>query len=699
MNKLETVYNPKMETTALENIKSKYSNFMYSLQTFSTVVSKLQGWKTFGLLEEFWIKPVHERANLESARVHDFKLNLEKMWGEYSKKELKSMANDLIHYDELGATTTKMKLIAMALNLGNEGNSSKLFSTRPVGVESTKPWNKQVVMDLLSNNLTKKDWQTVNKTWELINTLWPDLSSFHKEMTGFEPKKVEAAPFEVTLKNGEVIQMNGGYYPLKQDPRASLIAAARETEQGALYTEQNPSWKATTKTGHTKSRSNANYSISLDISLMNTHILDVIHDLYFRDIVADYRRVLNNKNFQETVRNKLGPEGLKSFQDQVANIANGESYKNVAMSGVEGIVDYLRKAGTKAAITFRVGVITQNAANVMLYPKSIDGFGIADTTTGIIKHGLMNYLPKAAFNWKAAREMREQIYELSPYMRDRRKSPDYTLNDIQSNMFSDKGKISEFGLGLLSASDDLTAIPMWKTAYEKKMADTNDSKQSAYYADSLIRSVNGSGRKYDVSPIIRSKKTTDKVMTAFYGFMNTEFNRWVKEAGIAVQTIDNAPRFLGFVASRMIGFVIASDLLAGKGPQEKDDPVAYYGAKIISYPLQLIPIARDVAPMIIDNSLGLNSFGYRPPIAFSSFDAIEKLASKSKAYVKKLDTGKGKIEGQDVVEASAKVASYLTGYPDQFNAWFFNAYDYWANGMDPDLKDMMKRRPNKKRDE
>lgn len=684
-----TAYNPKMEPGRWEQFKQGVSNYLYELQTFSTVISRLQGWKTFGSLEDFWIRPVHERANLESNRINQFKNELEKIWSAYSKKELKKMANDQVYYDEIGDNVSKMKLISMALNIGNEGNSSKLFGTRPVGVGGNKPWGQQTVIDLLSKNLDKRDWQTVQKLWDTVNSIWPDIAKFHAEMTGFEPQKVEHAPFDVTLPNGETIHMNGGYYPLKQDRNASLLAAQRESVDSPLYTEQNPAWKATTKTGATKQRTNAQYAIDLDPSLINQHIIDVVHDLYFRDLVSDYRRMLNNADFQGTVLNKLGPGGLKAFDSYVRNIANGEAYRNVGLEGLEKYVDYMRRAGTKAAITFRVGVITQNAANMVLYPKAIEGFGVADTSMAMIRHGLLNYLPKSAFNWKSAKQVRDEIYDISPYMRDRRKSPDYSLNDINNK----DNAISEFGIGLLSGSDDLIAVPMWKQAYEKKLAETGDSKQSAYYADSLIKAVNGSGRKYDVSPIMRSQSVTTKLFTSFYGFMNTELNRWIRESGIARQSVENWPRFAGFIASRAIVFTILSNLLAGKGPDDKDDPVAYWAGQFSTYPLQLIPMVRDIAPLAINSALGLQTYGYRNPIALSEFDNIYKTFSKASSY----GNGKGTPTGQDVAETIAKAASYGAGYPDQFNAWFFNLYDYYVNGMDPELEDIMKRRPKKER--
>jgi hypothetical protein len=702
MAKKETKYIPKMEPGRFEKTKQTLSNFYYQLQTFSTVISRLQGWKTFGSLEDFWIRPVHERANLESNRLNVFKTELEKVWNVYSKKERSRMNNDKIFYDEIGDSWTKNRLMAMALNLGNKGNSDKLFGTMPVGVDPSKTWDEQAVRNLLSKNLDSRDWKTVQNIWNLVNSVWPDLAKFHAEMTGFEPKKVENTPFDVSLPNGEVVHMDGGYYPLARDTKSTLIAAAREDANSPLYKDQNPAWKATTAQGYTKERTSLQYALSLDVSLINKHMVDVIHDLYFRDLVSDFRRTLNNQDFQNMVKSKTGPEGLRSFQEYVNTVASGETYRDAGFKGLESVVDYFRKAGTKAAISLRVGVITQNLANIVLYPKAVEGFGYFDTTMGLIRHGLFDYVPKSAFNWSAAKKVRDEIYNISPYMRDRRKTPDYSLNDLQTNLFNNglfikNRSLSEFSVGLLSGSDDLTAVPMWKQAYEKKLAETGDQKDAAYYADSLIKSVNGSGRKYDVAPIVRSSKVIDKVMSSFYSFMNTEFNRWVKEVNIAGESIVNKPRFIGFVASRMVVFTILSDLLAGKGPEDKEDPVSYYAGLMASYPLQMVPILRDVAPVVIDGVLGLHSYGYRQPIALSELENIVTAGSKVGSYINNKGKGKNKVNEQDIIESLSKAASYGTGYPDQLNAWFFNAYDYLNNSMDPDLQDIFKRRPKKER--
>ena len=694
MSHKEDTYMPSIEPGITEKLKGYGMSYFHSNLAFSTVISKLQGWKNFGALEDFWIKPVHERANLESNRINQFKTELEKIWGQYSSKERKALYGDKVYYEELGGSVTKKTLLGMALNLGNASNRSKLFGTRPVGVKGSMEWNEANVIKLLSNNLTAKDWKVVQDIWDTVNSVWPDLSKFHAEMTGFEPKKVQSTPFEIVTADGDTVSMSGGYYPLIRDSRSTL-AAAKAAESKALYEESNPAWKATTEQGFTKSRTKADYAIDPDPSKMNEHIIDVVHDLHFRDLVTDYRRVLDNKEFQDTVTAKLGPAGLKAFDRYVSNIANGESYRNVGLSAIETGVNFLMNNATAAAIAYRASVITQNLANIVLYPGAVEGFGVKEASLALIKHGVLDYIPKSAVNWKAAKVVREEVYSLSPFMRDRKQTPDYSLKKLQKDVLKGNNIISDFGIALMTGTDDLTAIPMWKYAYENKLAETGNSQQAVYYADSLIRNVNGSGRKYDVAPTLRSRSVTDRIFTRFYGFMNVEFNRLVKEGSMATHGIENVPRFLGFVASRAVLFVIASNLLSGKGPDDKDNPINYWAGQFASYPLQLLPVVRDVAPLAINSMLGLKTYGYRAPIAFNELENFGNAFSKTESYI----YDRGKTTGQDVAESAAKATAYGAGYPQQFNDWFFNAYDYLMNSSDPELQDIMKRRPANERGE
>src|SRR5690606_4401895 len=135
--------------------------------------------KDQGEWTEIFDRTVHQAADRESELMRKDTKSLEKLFDIYSKKEKESLINQQVFYPELGTSASKMKLIMMALNLGNEDNRLKLFSRRPVGVEEAISWNEEVAMGLLERNLTEKDWTFVQGVWDLLESKWPDISKLH----------------------------------------------------------------------------------------------------------------------------------------------------------------------------------------------------------------------------------------------------------------------------------------------------------------------------------------------------------------------------------------------------------------------------------------------------------------------------------------------------------------------------------------
>jgi hypothetical protein len=210
------------------------------------------------------------------------------------------------------------------------------------------------------------------------------------------------------------------------------------------------------------------------------------------------------------------------------------------------------------------------------------------------------------------------------------------------------------------------------------------------YADTLVERVTGSSRKYDQAGYQRADEIT-KSVAMFYSFMNVEANRWMSENGLRKESIKNYPRFLGFVAQRMLVFVPLSALLAGKGPGDKDDPWAWWLKETAMFPLGFLPSVRDLASIGLDQTLGLKSFGYRPSPAISGIEAGLRVGQTA------IKATQGKAGTQEVAESTTKAMSYLLPYPDQLNQWFWNVYDMTSNGMSPEVQDFYKRRPKKDR--
>jgi len=660
------------------------NDYMGGIKRMDTMVYELDGMKDTGPFRDIFIKSQYKQANYESNKRLEMKKGMEELWKAYDKKEKKALFDKQVFYPEIGKSMTRQRLIAMALNIGAKENRQKLFENIPYGMEGATSWNEQTVMTMLQKYLTKKDWQFVQGTWDLIGKLWPDTVSLSEEMTGFKPVKVEAIAFEV-MADGERINLPGGYFPLRADPRASALAAQREVSTDPLYTDLNPAWKQGVRHGHTEKRTNAQYSVSLDLTTIDRHIGEVTHDLAFRALCHDFNRILSNKDMSDFLRNKMGDTGLNFFRNYAASIAAGGNAEKLAQDATSSIVRDLNSRISTAVILGRVSVLTQNLANPFLAVNAVEGFTAYDVAKGMLSKGVGNYWVKATTNWKAQKAMQEQVFALSPFMRDRTIRPDYSLSDMKDN------PLNNFLGGIIAGSDNLTNIPLWLEAYEKKMNEHGNSDKAVEYADLLINRISGSGRKYDQAKMTRGSDI-ERLVTKFYSFWNIEYQNWIRNVKTELKDpLHNTPAFLGFVASRAM-FSYLSAILVGKGPFGDDDNEnKKFWIAPLRDPIQFFPGARDIINVGVDQALGLKSYGYRPAPVSGAIENLVRLGPKIKK-------GEPAAMAESAMKAmSIGIPGITPSYPDQFNVWFWNAYDFAINDMDFQISDVTKRRPIKER--
>lgn len=695
---------PRAIRTKFEHLKNNVDDYLYSLEQIDTVLGRLDGWVDFGPWQTTISNEVKNAANFESDMRFKAKDMLKNIWSAYSKKEIDDIFKKKINVPQFGVDNenpiTKQQLMAMALNLGNETNRDRLFDTVPVGFYPEFNWSRDnrtegeaIILSILEEHLTEKDWNTIQNIWDGINSYWADIAKLHREITGFEPVKVEALPFEITLADGKRKAMKGGYYPLVGDPRYNEQIAVRELTGQPLYEENNPAHKAMTRTGHTKTRTNAKYAVSLNLDIINRHLNDVIHDLAFRPLIYDLRRLVSNMGFVDTVKKYTGDGGYRYIKQWIGAVAAGGNTEKFATDQLSRFVRWANNRQTFVIVLGRVSILAQNFANIFLAPNRVKGFGFTDTIKGYIGRGLFDYWPKATLNWKKAAEMRDWIWQRSTFMRDRRENPEYTLQDFKGVNVTDKAKFGEFLIGLIAGTDDVTNIPLWIEAYTKKLNETNNEQEAVKYADLLVYRIVGSGRKYDMAKIIRGTDV-EKIFTKFYSFWNVEHNNWVRELSRQGKNpIANTPRFLGFVASRAI-FIYVSAVLANQIPGEDETDERRFAEilkQYLTYPVSFFPFAREIGSIAVDSVLGLPTFGYRPSPAASLVTDLGRTVGR----VGKAVRGGGQI--QDVMEGITKMTSFAFRVPYQVDTWFWNAYDYITNGMEPAFGDLYRRRPKKKR--
>ena len=697
----------------IEAEENKLKNFvegwLNSQVKFDTLLHKADGYHDFGLMHEVFLRPVKEAADRESVHLRRLTEAFQKLWHDhYSQAEIKQIFDEKKYYPELGNEATKQRLLAIALNMGNDFNKQRLFDNGIVGYKyvpnafgkgQDNTWNEQMAQQLLRNNLTAKDWDFVQGVWDLINEPWGAISEMHKRLTGFTPGKVEAVPFAIATADGKMAQLRGGYYPIKYDWRTDKRAEKEKLEEDALYAGS-PATFATTKQGHTKRRvSKYSGQVSLELSLIDRHIAEVLHDLYFRPVVIDMRRLLGNPILEDALKRNLGRGGYRSFKVQLDNIADGGPYQG-GVKPINDAVEFLRRNTTISVLAAKTSIVIENLANPWLFANAIEGFTGKDAVAAA-GFALTKYGPQSIARTESALALQQFVFSKSPMMKDKSENYDVTMRQLrQTTFFGQDSKMLKTANALVVATDDFFAIPMWWTCYKKfndqfiregKKADVAD-KLAIERADMLINRVLGSGRRYDAAEYTRSRHALVRALNMFSSFMNNEFNRWCREMGHMAKEHDYE-RFVYFVANRMM-WVMCSMLLAGKWPDDltpKELLKWWFGGAIDNIGGMFF-ILRDFTPVVTSKITGSYNFGYRPsPLIGAIEDMIIKPADTMLGFAG------GKKKGQDVLESGAKAASYAVPYPQQLNTWFFNAADYVFNGSTPRPRDLYRRRPKKER--
>ncbi len=692
-----------------DNFGSGVAKYFYSMTKLDTLLHKADGFHDFGFMWDLFGQPTKDAADKESVHIRTFKDAYKKLINEhYTQDELQEIFNTKKYHPELGDECTKERLLAMALNMGNEQNRKRLFDNPPVGHRyiknpdgTTNEWTQESVERLLRNNLTVKDWDFVQGVWDLINEPWGAVSEMHQRLTGFTPGKVEALSFAIATADGKTAQLRGGYYPIKYDWRGSRWAEREEYLAQPLYTESNQAWAATTKQGHTKARAKeVRQPLALNLNLVERHMTEVIHDLYFRPVVVDLRRLLDNDYMRETLIKNLGRNRYGLLKAHLNMIATG-GQETSGIGVINKTVEWLRKHTTIAVLAGKSSVIIENLANPWLFTNAVEGFTGKDVLKGVAL-ALSEYGPQSLLGMEKAKQLQEYVFSKSSLMKDKSENYDVTMRQLRkANIFGEDSMLLEFTNAAMVATDDFFAIPMWVTAYNKWFdlaikegkKDKEADRIAIDRADMLINRVLGSGRRYDAAEIMRNRNAIVRCLTMFATFMNNEFNRWSRETGLLLEEHD-AIRYAGFVGGRLLVWYTMSQLLAGKWPDDlsPDELLKWWFSGLVDNVSGMFVGVRDILPVLLAKVMGWQTFGYRPtPISGTLEEMILRPAEAVSGYVR------GKKSGQDTSETLAKAASYLAPYPNQLNTWFFNAYDYVFNGSTPRPRDLYRRRPKKER--
>lgn len=708
----------------LRKLKTKYKPILGERQTagyWETFLSSMKN--TDNLFEDmdnasygFFSKTMGSaiKNSNDSEAIHKIKFE-ERTAAAYREwlpdKAAEEAADHKEYYKELGASADKHTLTKLLMNLGNEGNARVLCTTVPAGIAAdSELWvnpgygvtreeaieqTKSNLLEFLGKVLTKEDIRYAQKKVDIAGMYWEEMSALDRRTKGFAPRKVEALPVEMMLADGEKVVFRGGYFPLIRDrqmgssPQGQVPIADTDSQQGRNIRT------LSTSNGNLKERVEALYPVDLTRGAEFKIMDNAIHDLCWRETMSDFRKLFNDEHMYGLMKEKLGIAQLQAFREMLEKAAqpNGTASADLAETALSQTASWLRRKTVNAAIMLNMKTAVQNFGNIFLYGRVVEGFGYSDVLTAM---GNWHMNLQSAGNYKS---MDELIMEKSVFMRERSVLPDITLRDLyaEGKMNKLERQTVKWGTKMLVYTDNLTAKPIWLQAYMKKINSGAGEREAVDFADLVIRRTLGSSRITDVSSLQRGGKLF-KLFTTFQGFFNTQFNQWVREANIDMRLWNEghkgkaALNMTAFVAAKYAVFCLVNLALAFEDPFEEDeDEWLQISKELTHYPLSLMGPIGQAGNALLDQMLGMKSYGYRMSAIQSTIDSSLRMGKKLHKIIADDDPL------SDLIEPATGLAGTVIGVPQQLNKWFFNAYDILFNDMDAEFGDVYRRRPKKER--
>lgn len=693
-----------------ENVKPQ-QRLLRSFTNTDNFFERMDGWK-YGFFSKHFGESVQIAANKKALYTMEFEERIAdatKKW--LPDKKAVEAADKEIYYEALNANVSKHNLIKMLLYLGTESSSYKLCSVREkstyteffrgsdLWVEGDVELTRSNLLEFLGNVLTEADINYAQKVVDACNAHWDETSDMVKRMTGFSPERVDALPAELTLRNGAKVVFRGGYVPLVRYSDSGSHPAALDAVPATNDKRSVNSIRTLhTNTGGTKTRDKSVYPLDLRKGAEYSAVMDNIHDLCYRELTTSFRKIMNDPEMYSLLKEKLGIANFEAFEEFLKKTAQpygSGGYSSISERDAGDCLSWIRQKIVNVAIMFNFKTAVQNLGNPLLYGNVVEGFGYKDVMAA---YGNLFLNMQNGQGWRTTRDL---VYSKSPFMKERSIVPDISMRDIkdEGRKLNPVERIAvEFGTNVLVATDNISAIPIWAQAYQKKINAGASEQEAVLFAETVIRRTLGSSRITDVAPIQRGSALM-KLFTTFQGFFNTQFNQWQREFGIfgrewsAGRKAEASKRIVAFAAAKYFMFCLLNLALALEPPfEEDDDRWVKYSKELLQYPMSLLGPVGQVANTLVSNMVGMRTYGYRMTAVQGAFEQLERTGAKLGKVIQ------GKAEPEEAVEPLANLGGLVAGVPAQFNKLFFNAYDIVVNDMEPQWGDIYRRRPKRERD-
>lgn len=589
--------------TFKQEIINKLRGFDATMVKMEALVNWMDGGDVNGPAHRYIWNPLAEAQTLRYDMTVKIAEPLQEAFRQMPEPQRKSL-DDLFTVEGFGQPLTRKQILSMLFNMGNEANKAKLL--KGYG------WTEHQVMAALSN-LNVEDAAFVQSTWNTLETLWPEMVALEKRYTGVEPKKQEIQPFTLYGKSGEVVaEMQGGYWPLKYDPKGGSDVASKQNAGDRIM--QGTAARPGTSRSAVKERTQFTGELLLDFGyILTQHINDVIMDISHREALTSADRLLRRPEVKMAIQEAFGPEYYAQLNPWLKGIAgDGSSAAAMGLSVWSSAAMGLRSNSIAAVLGFK-------------FTSAIVQF--ADLTRVL---GPGDYRVKARHFTSAFFQMLgspaetiAMVREMSGEMRHRAENLDRDIRETLNHMTGQqslKDRYNRAGFKGLAFMDALISVPTWLGAYQQAMAEHGDSERGVMEADRVVRLKLMSGNPKDMVAVQRDNEMM-KLITMFLGDASSGYNMMRnaghKAKGLGGFVTQFAPSALIIMAGAVIG-----DLLKGQGPDDDEDPALWALRKAALAPFQTVPGLRDGVRALDAKLAGKPFSDYQFTPAFSAVQKV-----------------------------------------------------------------------------
>ncbi|RUU85468.1 hypothetical protein EOB59_31955 [Mesorhizobium sp. M7A.F.Ca.MR.176.00.0.0] len=591
---------PGRVATKGEAAQHRVRQFFDIVLNAGTMLREIDGFKDDGAAYRNIKTPIDEAMHRLIARKEAAAGDLENLYAVYPKEDRRNMAVRK-HVPELGYALSKWEKIAVALNLGNEGNRARLTDPKVRGSLT----EAQIAAVIAS--LDARDADFVQSVWDYVGSFKDDIAARERRATGVEPGWVEPSPVEIAGKT-----LKGGYYPLKYDPRLSSLT--RDDQENEIWQSLQGGrfGKAQTRQGHLKERAQSSgRAVELDMSVLHRHVNQVIYDLELSEPVANSWRVLQNGDVRTAFMDAGKQADFDALETWLLDVGQGE-IKSADLVGRAART--LKSNFTAAKLAFNLSTV---AMQIVGLSQSMVVVGKKDMTVGIMQ---MAKNPIATASEVAAK---------SPFMASRQTTFNKDIYDFYADpktgpVATRWGEIKAEIVGPLAfwlmtkTQWHLADVPTWLAGYRQGLRQNgNDEAKAVAHADSLVKRAQASGLFPDRSAVergsvSRTARQNDvvRLFTALGSYMFAKFNvayertgkakRLIGQEGLSARSAQEAlswsldMAFL-FTLEAVIGAAIKGQLPGGDD-DDKDDGWAAFLAKQTGFSvMSTIPGVRDIS--------------------------------------------------------------------------------------------------------